>query len=277
MTKNFIINIHLNNICNYQCIYCSENLPYLTYKPYNIPIDLLKYISIMIDRYLYNFNIYIYLYGGEPLLYPYLFNAIKVFNSNIYVKNIAIVSNNSIDINTIFNENIELNTTIHFTFSLHLAQMEKYNFNKQYTTFIDNIVFIRKNIPLSTINVLILKDFKYSLNYLEDIKNNLEKLNINTEIMRLHSTKNFVTLDNPKKNNEYYLQYRYTNRHITISKSFIDDKYYMSNQCEMSYFVESIYDIKSWKNLIEKYNNKVLCKQESCLCRYCNQIGYEQD
>ena len=177
----------------------------------------------------------------------------------------------------IFNIDIKYTTNIHFTFSVHLFEMEKHNFNKQWKIFVDNITFIKENIPTSTINVSILKDFRYSIDYLEKVKKELEKYNIYVEIARIHSTQNFITPDKSKNINNHYLKTRYTNRHISISKSFIDDKYYISNQCAMSYYIKPLYDIKVWKSLVENYNNKSECNQNLCLCSYCNQIGYEQD
>ena len=77
--NNFIIFLHITNLCNYTCEYCSEGLPQQANESkWSIPLNLVKYINYMIIQYLTDFNVHICLIGGETLLYPYLQEVIPI-------------------------------------------------------------------------------------------------------------------------------------------------------------------------------------------------------
>ena len=62
------------------CEYCSSGLSYQeNFKIWYISLDMIKYISYMIGKYLDIFNIYILILGGEPLLHPQLEKIIHIF------------------------------------------------------------------------------------------------------------------------------------------------------------------------------------------------------
>lgn len=90
---NLLLTIMITNICNYNCIYCIENIPYnITEKKF---IDI-KQIFIFIEKIhlLYaDKKISIELYGGEPTLHPEFYTLCKKLSTYNYITYIDIYTN----------------------------------------------------------------------------------------------------------------------------------------------------------------------------------------
>lgn len=70
----FTIEVRLTSKCNYNCYYCTD----LHYNKVPFVVHNVKHICELINTAYKHFNkpIYLYIYGGEPTIYPHLFDYI---------------------------------------------------------------------------------------------------------------------------------------------------------------------------------------------------------
>ena len=258
------------------CEYCSSGLSYQeNSKIWYISLDMIKYISYMLEKYLDIFNIYILILGGEPLLHPQLEKIIHIFEHNKNVKKLVIITNNSIEIDSIFKKPI--NIPIHFTFSFHADTIyKKFNFNKQLNIFISNIKKLEKILKNFSYKIEILHDMTQSLDSFNKLKNILsESLDHNKiEISPIHSTLwTQTTTDKEYYTNPMYNKEVNINGYFAIIKNLNTKMYDINNNCQMVNYITSLYDISFWKKAKKKYYIKKVCNQQICLCRYC--LGFK--
>ena len=269
--NNFIIFLHITNLCNYTCEYCSEGLPQQANESkWSIPLNLVKYINYMIIQYLTDFNVHICLIGGEPLLYPYLQEVIQLFEQNPLIKGLYILTNNSIDISNI----IKSKTTIpmYFSFSMHTESMKKFDFNKQMNIFIDNIKYLERTIANFKYVIEILHDMREDNSYHTSIEHYLAAYFDRSKIYQIpiHSTPWYNSHTDEKCFvNPMYNQNVAVNSYFTITKNTKMNKWYIVNDCNMVKNITSVYDVAFWKRLSKSYYEKVICNTKICLCRYC--------
>lgn len=270
--NNFIIFLHITNSCNYMCEYCSVGLPYKrNTATWYISLDMVKYINYMIESYLSTFNVYIHLLGGEPLLHPHLAQIIHVFESNKCIKELVIMTNNSLDVDNIFIDKISI--PIYFSFSLHADVInKKYNFERQIDIFINNIKKLKNIVPNFRYKIEILHNMKYSLSEFIKIRNLLtEHFDKNIIILNpIHSTNWYNSdTDDTYYNNPVFNKNVAVNSFFTITNNTDIDKYCIVNDCGMVHSMTSLYDITFWKNISKIYSKHLICTHKTCICRLC--------
>lgn len=85
------INLEVSSLCNFHCPYCYERKKAL-YCRFFSTHELQKINSALAKSF---YKIRLYILGGEPYLYPYLDDAIKLFRKNEKIHEIIIYSNGS--------------------------------------------------------------------------------------------------------------------------------------------------------------------------------------
>lgn len=85
------INLELTSLCNFHCPYCYER------KKVKYNRFFTQHQIRVIDQALgqSHYPVRLYLLGGEPYLYPYLSEAVRLFKANPRIKDLAIFSNGS--------------------------------------------------------------------------------------------------------------------------------------------------------------------------------------
>ena len=274
--NNFIIFLHITNSCNYMCEYCSVGLPYDSNTAiWNISLDLVKYINYMIGIYLSEFKVYIYILGGEPLLHPYLAQIIHVFESNKCIKELIIMTNNSIDIDNIFTDKISI--PIYFSFSFHIDIIKKkFNYERQIDIFINNIKKLKNIVTNFCYRIEILYNMEYSLLEFTKTKNLLTKHFDKNKILLnpIHSTRWYNSnTDNIYYTNPVFNQKIAVNSFFTIIYNTGIDKYCIINDCGMVHTMTSLYDIRFWKNIARMYSKQIICNNKICTCCLCQSLS----
>ena len=262
--------LHITTLCNYMCEYCSVGLPYQkNYSVYNMPLNLIKYLIYMIEKYLSNFNVYICLVGGEPLLYPHLIDIIQLFSISKNIKKLFIFSNNSVEINNIINDNISI--PIYFSFSLHIDYMKKLGYNKQISVFIDNIKYLNQLPNRINYNVKILHDELHNKEYMSALNHLSLYIPLqDIQLVNLHSTQWYHTDDSHCESfNPIYNTYALPYSFITVIRDTNTKKILMVNDCDMIHYVTTIYDTNYWKKLQMKYSYRKLCTIKNFICKKC--------
>lgn len=266
-----MIFLHITNLCNYNCKYCSEGLPYRKNEDkWNISLDIVKYVSYMITQYLSTFNIYICLIGGEPLLHPQLFEIIQIFEKNKHVKGLYLLTNNSIDVKNIFMYKIKI--PIYFSFSLHTDEMKRIGYEKQFEIFVANVKYLLQICENSHYVIEILHNMLLSKDYHLQIQKHLADIfdKKSVYMIPIHSTKWFNSCtDNTHFINPMYGKSVAVNSYAIITKNTEMNVYHISNTCEMVNHITSIYDISFWKKMAKIYFIRKICNKKICLCRLC--------
>ena len=254
------------------CKYCSVGLPYKSNIPiWYISLDMVKYINYMIKKYLSNYNIYLHILGGEPFLHNQLAQIIHIFENNKFIKKIIIMTNNSIDVDCIFKNKI--NIPIYFSFSFHSDVIaQKYNFNKQLDVFISNIKKLENIITYFQYKIEILYNMTYPQTYFNNLKKIFTQYFEDNKIILnpIHSTLWY----NSNTDNDYYLNPVFNksvsiNSFFTITNNNDIGQYCIVNDCAMVQTMTSLYDISFWKNINRIYSKKTICTKKICLCRLC--------
>lgn len=163
---DIIVELVLNNICNFSCWYCCANMQY---HQSNNTIDIINVerLSFYIQKYLTSSNVHFHLLGGEPLLYNRLSDLYKIL-SRLNNIEILMFTNASIPFSpnfiSIINRCIENDIKITFDFSYHRDILEK---REEYAkNFWNNLSLITNNT-----NSIIACSFLYDNNTKNEIFN----------------------------------------------------------------------------------------------------------
>jgi MoaA/NifB/PqqE/SkfB family radical SAM enzyme len=150
----------LTNNCNLQCFYCSKH-----HKEEYYSYDMIgQYVVNIINKLAKYKKIVLYLFGGEPTLYPYLLNILNDIYSDIYVD---LQTNLIIDPQVLI-KYIETQKISKISGSLHYGVCDTTIFHKN----IQNLLKYNLSIKL-----YLMYDSKYEDLFLKDYKkyNNLKK------------------------------------------------------------------------------------------------------
>lgn len=264
--------IRLNNYCNFKCIYCCNDIPYLKDNNIDLKYDIIYLLIKNINKYMKNINISFSLHGGEPLLNPEFNSILNSVNTTNNVIKILILTNNSTNIvNKLDIKDLKLNI-IKFVITYHDGQ--KYNdniFENNIKYFIENNIRYEINLP---INLKLGEEHTTKLYNIRDYY--INKYNSNAYISYLHPTVHYK-IDNYDYSltNEAYknkTKEKYANRNFDI---FADGKFNYScpliRKDEDYNYIELFCEFK--KHIINNFNNITLCTDDKCACRRCFDIN----
>ena len=259
--KWFTITIHINDICNFRCEYCigTLNMPSI-HNSYIMPIDTIKFIVFVSNKYLYDYNIQIKMFGGEPLLSK---NINDIINELLHIKSlnkIYILTNNSLPLNRIV-----INDKIKYRISYHTKELNKYK--NSYKIFLKNIEFLNTN-KISYSIKLLAKDYEDKEVF--DNYNKLSKIidRNKIDIEYLVNTPFYKNSNAVEQLNIHNNEFTYPKRSITIYKEH--DIWKMKYQCEMyNTYNMQLYSIKEWVKIRNYADTYIQCNQNTCVCYSC--------
>ena len=270
----FIISINITNRCNLNCDYCIADAPYNQIFD-NISLTNIKFITNMVNIYLQDFNIYVYLVGGEPTIYP---NIDKLVDTLYLIKNLAninICSNGCI----LLSKLISNQTLITYSLTYHTDMMT--NRYVYHNTFIENIKFIQSGNNYYSLRILN-DSSKINNNKAKNLQE-IKELNIPADRITypaIISTEHYKT--ETKINNRKYNKYVYPYRVINITRAiqYNDNnkiRYVLSHICDINRInklnsFKSLYSIKEWAKLSSMANTIVHCTNPICKCDVCEEI-----
>ncbi len=209
----------LTNNCNLQCFYCSKHHKE-DYYSYN---ELGQYVVKLINSLSSKKEIILRLFGGEPTLYPHMYNILHDINDNVKVDlQTNLIINTKKLLSYIDTRKIKL-----LTCSLHYGVCDTTIFHENIKSLLKYNVFIK---------ILLMYDRKYEEMFLRDFKlyNNLAKI-----YLKLECVGRFIF----DKENEYIEQH---SKEIEMLLREMDLKYVQYNNL-------TFHEIKNQK--LNKFTN----------------------
>jgi len=165
--ETFVLEFKPTNYCNLSCEYCCFHSKEKNSFDINQTEKLLKIVKYLMDKINYK-KIYLFIYGGEPTLYPHLNKFIKTsidyFEKNNFEYKILIQSNGFSSIEKIIDPKIYKNLS--FSLSFHYKELLKHRKIKK---FIKNAELLNSIGLLQEITYMITKD---------NLKNDLALINL---------------------------------------------------------------------------------------------------
>lgn len=272
----FNIAINITSACNIMCDYCSAYIPYDKNEKGIMSDTVIQTIVECINTYLSDFDIIILLVGGEPLLHPYLDKIISLLYSIKKLVHIEICTNGSVLLENVIHNHNKLN----YILSYHIDMLLDKNLMKFNDIYFKNIEFFNsQNIPYR-IKILDKKEnfSKIKTDFIKLVEKNTESHEIKYVKIRptkeYHKNENIIT----NKNYKYWV---YHNRTINITRAIKSDKnnrfnnnIYFSYMCDLENVQNyiSLYNIREWTKLKDRYNNKIFCNKPICHCPMCTKI-----
>lgn len=260
---NFVINI--NNICNFKCKYCINNIStILPHYNYSISLDIIKLIVYCINNYLYEYNITIELLGGEPLLHKNLNNIIIELLQIKKLNIIHIFTNNTLPLNK-----ININNKIVYNISYHYEELNRSI--DLYNQFLANINYLNNNNIKYLLSIL---SKNYEDKYAIEIYNKFKKIINNQcqiELQYLINTPTYHNDNVVQYKNIFYNRIVYPKRSICI---FNDNKLYkMDYTCKMinQNTLYILYNLKNWQKIRKNADVSFYCNQKICECYSCKE------
>ena len=280
MRNKFKIVLKINNYCNYSCIYCNADIPYLpqyqkhdmSYKPLNL---LVQYIN----KYLSSYDILFVIQGGEPTLHNELNHIIDQLLNIKALKYIMILTNGSTDFSKILKEYWPVKMGI----SIHCEQLLKHNFGQSLTRIWDNIKYLYSINKKHEIYLMIdnkNEDFDIRNYIIEQYYILTKKLNIIPQyyLMPIVPTENYqitdfdyTTLDNVcNKHKEFknIFPYRAINIDINFGYDYNCELIHLDN-----YSCNNILLKKSWKYIVSNLDTTISCNSQHCSCPVCLSVS----
>lgn len=223
----------------------------------------------MINTYLTDFKIRLYLVGGEPLVYPQLNSIIQNLHEIKNMERLSICTNGTFYIKNLISDYFP----IYYMLTYHADVIADKQLFSQHTNFIKNLEYITNQSNLKY-HIKIMNNSN-KINKLKDkFLNEIKELLINNKDVEYPvflSTKYFKTETN--NYNEYYNQYVYYHRAINITRDILFNRnnkidYVFSYICNMKDVKQhkNIYSVKAWEQLANHVNDTILCKKTICPC-----------
>lgn len=270
MKKIFRLTLDITNYCNFDCIYCTLEIPYhINVLKKNLSLNDIKIIVLYTNKFLPEYIIDVCIRGGEPFLNPNIDKIFKQLLKIEHLNNIYIFTNGSIpldkfDIN--YKSIHEFRISIHVDTIIHAIQYKNIIFH--------NIKFLLSTESLPYIHIM--KCVELNEFDVDDIYNQVlsiyKKYSINTdriEITDTFSTRKYInnnynyTQVNSMYNQGYKLPVYY-NRAIKITP---DMKYRYSCQlADNNITNNNVYIPSTWKIIEQNAKNKIICELEKCIC-----------
>jgi organic radical activating enzyme len=265
---HFSIEIQSTTRCNYKCHYCTD---LRINENYNVIFNKENVKNLLLSiKKIFNKKIHIFIYGGEPTLYPDLLNLINSITEVLENEDVIyIASNLSISEKRLieFSNNIKHKKYVKFSVSYHSTEckdlkklINKCLYLKQNNLLLDiNVMYNSKINSLTTFNLLCLLFGKHMCN-IEPLFNSridqsiVDNNNSHLEIDYIHDKFNIDQLEKLSKftysKNIIYSDYNDNTTYISRGELWHDRKnnfYGMS--CEVS----------KWKLHIDWYGDTYSC------------------
>lgn len=161
----FTIEVRLTSKCNYNCYYCTD----LHYNKVPFVIHNVNHICELINEAYKHFNkpIYLYIYGGEPTIYPYLFEYLDGILENV---------NSDVDFTLDIQSNLSLKNDWWENFCKRYANKSQiikicgsyHNTQTNIYTFIKKAIILKRHGMLNMLSFMynnkknVMKDFKFA-------------------------------------------------------------------------------------------------------------------
>ena len=257
--------------CNLSCVYCSSNLPYTKYKEEK-ELNINEFILIMeyIKKYIpQDFYINYIITGGEPSLYKYIKQLIKIIQKDRHSHRIYIRTNSFTLYDKIFNgiSNVCFDITYHYNIVLD-------NIRQQYLeTILHNIRFLLDNDNLCNLNILSIDELSTKIT--DDILSQYRAIchndNAPYEIKTAKQTANYTPHTN--NINPYFNKKIYLYRIIKLMPDYtfcygcdIANKYII--QPKHKKYIDLRYNY-IWKIIQSKLHKQEVCVLSDCSCHVC--------
>lgn len=272
-TNRLCVIFHVNDYCNFKCIYCCSNIPYL---PNNTHKDINVYkLSLVINQIKKNispdFFIKYVIIGGEPLVYKDIIKFISILEQDTHAHSITILTNASFDMSDSFKQI----KNIFFTISYHYDVLTNNSRDKYFATLLNNIDFLSQN-NYCKLNVISLNKLD---NYIIDnILLKYKLVNHNPDIhyrIVIARTTPFYTTQSKEK----YINPHFNQSDLYIYRSIkVDMDYNFYYGCEIAnkvaiipQYCESVnlqYS-HAWQIIKNNLFKKHRCTSQLCDCPLC--------
>lgn len=270
MNNIFRLTIDITNYCNFDCIYCTLDIPYHTNRiKKDISIKDIKIIVLYTNKFLPDYNIDVCIRGGEPFLNKNIDIILREIKKIKNLNNIYILTNGSILLNKF---NIDYHSIKEFRISIHVDTLLR--ISTYYDIIKNNIIYLlnKKYTPYVHIMNCNRLEYFYITKVYEQIETIYKKYfaNIdNIEITETFSTKNYINndYDYSKVNSIYNQKYHLPVFHNRAIKITPDMTYHYS--CELAKSIidnNNLYIPNVWKEIRNNTNNTVICQLETCVC-----------
>lgn len=272
MRKIFRFAIDITNNCNFDCPYCSLELPYKDSSKSTTKITPkeIKILSLYIKKHLSNFNIDICIRGGEPFLNPYIIDILSEIKRIKNLYGITVLTNGSIPLNEL---EIDYKSIGEFRISIHVGVLQH---NKYFKSIIfNNVEYLLSLKYKPYIQVMKSVDVLQSelLKTYNKVIELFNKYSISTDTVKIvdtFPTKHYknIKYDYTKIDSLYNNNYNLPVYHCRAIKIKPDFTFKYSCPLASCYTPSqnSIYIYDTWKYILKNINNTTVCDLSTCIC-----------